>query len=273
VTVPTPLIRLSGVGKRYGRGEPVLTHVDFEVPAARVIGILGANGTGKSTLLRILAGVSHASYGTVGGTPSVGYLPDRFPGGQRLSARAYLHHLARIRGLADWSGIEPLLNRLALVGGPDAPLRTLSKGNAQKIGLAQAVLPRPDLLILDEPWSGLDVGTHTVLGELVAETRDRGSSVVFTDHRPDVVRQHADEVYRLVAGRLEPLETHPDHTRITLRPVAPEVDDWSAEPGVHTVLAEVDRVVLTVDAKQADAVLLRALSGGWSVEEVAQCSR
>ncbi|WIX80682.1 ABC transporter ATP-binding protein [Amycolatopsis carbonis] len=266
----TPLIRLVGVGKRYGGGELVLDGVDLTVPAECVVGILGANGSGKSTLLRILAGVSRASLGTVEGTPSIGYLPDRFPGGQRLSARSYLRHLARIRGLADLSMIDPLLERLALVGGPDAQLRTLSKGNAQKVGLAQAVLPRPDLLILDEPWSGLDVGTHAVLGELVAETRARGASVVFTDHRPAVVRENADAVYRIEGGRLTAVDgvTEPA-TRIVL---AGTGTDWTAEPGVRHAIAEGPHVVLTVDATSADAVLLRALSGGWSVREVAPCS-
>ncbi|WP_027928233.1 ABC transporter ATP-binding protein [Amycolatopsis benzoatilytica] len=265
------MIRLGGVGKRYGSGEPVLAHIDFTVPAGTVIGILGTNGSGKSTLLRILAGVSRPSYGEITGTPATGYLPDRFPGGQRLSARAYLRHLARIGGLADLSGIDPLLKRLALVGDPNAQLRTLSKGNAQKVGLAQAVLPSPELLILDEPWSGLDVGTHSVLAELVAETRARGASVVFTDHRPAVVREHADEVYRLESGRISPLETHPERRRITLLPVGSDGDNWSAEPGVHSVSDEAGSVILTVDAKHADAVLLRALSGGWSVQEVAPC--
>ena len=65
MTAPTPLIRLSGVGKRYGSGEPVLTHIDFEVPAGQVVGILGANGSGKSTLLRILAGLETPDGGTV----------------------------------------------------------------------------------------------------------------------------------------------------------------------------------------------------------------
>ncbi|WP_245633736.1 ABC transporter ATP-binding protein [Amycolatopsis jejuensis] len=268
----TPLLRLTGVGKRYGSGEPVLAHVDLAVPAGRVIGVLGTNGSGKSTLLRIMAGVSRASYGEVAGRPAVGYLPDRFPGGQRLSARAYLRHLARIRGIRDLSVIDPLLERLALVGGPDAPLRTLSKGNAQKIGLAQAVLAAPDLLVLDEPWSGLDVGAHAVLGELVAETRARGASVVFTDHRAAVVREHADDVHRLESGRLALLDVQPEHTRITLLPLSAEFGDWTAEPGVHTAVDEGDCVVLTVDAKHADAVLLRALSGGWSVREVTPCS-
>ncbi|UOZ09041.1 ABC transporter ATP-binding protein [Amycolatopsis sp. WQ 127309] len=266
------MIRLKGVGKRYGRGNFVLHDVDLSVEPGRVVGILGTNGSGKSTLLRIMAGVSHATTGTVTGSPRIGYLPDRFPAGQRMSARAYLRHMGRIRDLTDLSAIDPLLERLALVGGPTAPLRTLSKGNAQKVGLAQAVLVRPDLLILDEPWSGLDVATHAILGELVDETRARGASVVFTDHRPQVVHDHADVVHLMAAGRLteENPETTAPATRIVLRGHG---TDWADEPGVRHAVVEGAQVVLTVDVDSVDAVLLRALKDGWSVREVAPCSR
>jgi ABC-2 type transport system ATP-binding protein len=262
------VIRLMGVGKRYGRGDFVLRDVDLSVEAGHVVGVLGSNGSGKSTLLRIMAGVSHATTGTLTGTPRIGYLPDRFPAGQRMGARAYLRHMARIRGLTDLTVIDPLLERLALVGGPAAPLRTLSKGNAQKVGLAQAVMVRPDLLILDEPWSGLDVGTHAVLGELVAETRARGASVVFTDHRPPVVHDHADVVHLMDQGRLTAESAEPT-TRIVLRGHG---TDWAGEPGVRHAVAEGAQVVLTVEVVSVDAVLLRALKDGWSVREVAPCS-
>ncbi|RSM66318.1 ABC transporter ATP-binding protein [Amycolatopsis sp. WAC 01376] len=267
----TSLIRLERVGKRYGRGEPVLVDVDLDVPAGHVVGVLGSNGSGKSTLLRILAALSRQTSGAVVGGPRVGYLPDRFPAGQRMSARAYLRHMARIDGLVDLSAIDPLLDRLALVGGPDAPLRTLSKGNAQKVGLAQAVLSEPELLILDEPWSGLDVEAHAVLGEIVAETKERGASVVFTDHRAAVVHAHADDVYRMDAGLLTRVETRAENaTRIVLHGSG---GDWSSEPGVSQAETEGEKVVLTVEAGHTDAVLLRALNRGFSVREVAPCSR
>jgi ABC-type multidrug transport system ATPase subunit len=262
------VIRLAGVGKRYGRGDFVLRDVDLTVEPGHVVGILGSNGSGKSTLLRIMAGLSRPTTGSVTGTPRIGYLPDRFPAGQRMGARAYLRHMARIHGLGDLSVIDPLLDRLALVGGPAAPLRTLSKGNAQKVGLAQAVMVRPDLLILDEPWSGLDVGTHAVLGELVAETRARGASVVFTDHRPQVVHDHADVVHLMDGGRLTAESTEPT-TRIVLTGTGPA---WTDEPGVRHAVTEGRQVVLTVEVTHVDAVLLRALKDGWSVREVAPCS-
>jgi ABC-type uncharacterized transport system ATPase subunit len=165
--------------------------------------------------------------------------------------------------------VDPLLERLALVGGSTAPLRTLSKGNAQKVGLAQAVLVRPDLLILDEPWSGLDVATHAILGELVDETRARGASVVFTDHRPQVVHDHADVVHLMDQGRLTADSAQPA-TRIVLRGNG---TDWADEPGVRHTVTEGGQVVLTVEAGSVDAVLLRALKDGWSVREVTPCSR
>ncbi|OXM51472.1 ABC transporter ATP-binding protein [Amycolatopsis alba] len=268
----TSLIRLEGVGKRYGRGEPVLVDVDLDVPAGRVIGILGSNGSGKSTLLRILAALSRETSGTVVGNPRVGYLPDRFPAGQRMSARAYLRHMARVDGFVDLAAIDPLLERLALVGGPDAPLRTLSKGNAQKVGLAQAVLAEPELLILDEPWSGLDVEAHTVLGELVAETRERGASVVFTDHRAAAVHAHADDVHRMDAGLLTRVETSTKTENATRIVLDGPGGDWTAEPGVSQAVADGGKVTLTVEAGHTDAVLLRALNRGFSVREVTPCS-
>lgn len=265
----TALLTLSGVSKRYGKGELVLDGVNLSIEPGRVLGILGMNGSGKSTLLRILAGVSRESGGTVTGRPNVGYLPDRFPAAQRMSARAYLRHLGRIRGLPSLSEVDKLLERFAVVGGTRVPLRQLSKGNAQKVGLAQAILVQPELLVLDEPWSGLDVEAHAMLGQVVAETKARGASVVFTDHRPAVAHTHADEVFRIEQGKLalDKREYSGPDVRILLH--GPGVGDWHAEPGVVTAVFDGPKVELTVPADRSDAVLLLALRRGWSVREVA----
>ncbi|RZQ64973.1 ABC transporter ATP-binding protein [Amycolatopsis suaedae] len=253
--------RLAGVGKRYGGGGPVLTGVDLEVGTGEVVGIVGRNGSGKSTLLRILAGLSRPSAGTATRSGRVGYLPDRFPGASRMSARAYLKHMARISCVDDRAA--ELLERLELAGGPDTPIGRLSKGNAQKVGLAQALLGDPELLVLDEPWSGLDTVSHGVLGEIIAETRDRGASVVFTDHRPDLAHRQASRVLELSGGSLRPAHGHRRRIRLT-----GGTGDWAAEPGVHVENAENGHVDLSVDADRSDAVLLTALRRGWSVREV-----
>lgn len=144
------MLRLEAVSKRYVRGRWVLQKVDLEISAGEVVAIAGANGSGKSTLLRLLAGLSRPTSGSVSGQPEViSYVPDRFPPNERLSAMECLTHLGRVRGLRTSvaaARADQLLDRLELVGGKHSPLRTLSKGNAQKVALAQALLVAPQLL-------------------------------------------------------------------------------------------------------------------------------
>ncbi|AIJ20148.1 ATP/GTP binding protein NosF' [Amycolatopsis methanolica 239] len=201
--------------------------------------------------------MSRPTSGTVTGRPRVGYVPDRFPASTRMSALAYLRHLGRISGASE---VDPraLLDRLALAGGPRAPLRQLSKGNAQKVGLAQALLTQPDLLVLDEPWSGIDPDAHGVLAEIIAETSARGASVVFTEHRDE--RAHATEVHRLTGGVLTTVDRA---ARVVLRGSG-EVD----LPGVLATRRTGDHVELTVAAQRTDELLLKALNSGWSVARV-----
>ncbi|WP_029138545.1 ATP-binding cassette domain-containing protein [Nakamurella lactea] len=275
------VVRLAGVTKRYGRQPPVLRSIDLAAAPGQILGIVGANGSGKSTLLRLLAGLSRPSDGRVIGSPTVGYLPDRFPAAQRLSGRAYLRHMARIGGLTDLSGVERLVERLDLVGGPDTPMRRLSKGNAQKIGLAQAVLGDPQLLVLDEPWSGLDVAAHGVLDELITQTRARGAAVVFADHRRDLVARVADRVVEAADGTLREVEL-PGRTpgvdeagRVATGPIRIElaggdVAGLASVAGVIRVERDGGVTVLAVAPAHSDAVLAIALDRGCSVRGVRQ---
>ncbi|MFD2418042.1 ATP-binding cassette domain-containing protein [Amycolatopsis pigmentata] len=244
------MLRLRDVGKRYGRGAAVLTGVTLEIAPRQMIGVVGTNGSGKSTLMRLVAGLSRPTTGTVEGIPSVGYVPDRFPGGTRMSALSYLRHLGRIGKVSDVDKkATELLERLALEGGPRAPLRELSKGNAQKVGIAQALLGEPELLVLDEPWSGLDPAAHTVLAELLAEAKERGAGVIFTEHRDDLARAHTSEVFELSGGTLHEASAEPS-ARIVLR-----------NPGGRLVTSN-------VPLGRSDEVLLKALQRGWSVVRV-----
>lgn len=291
--------RLTGVAKRYRRGGgAVLGGVDLDIAPGDVVALVGGNGSGKSTLARIVAGLSRPSEGTVTGTPTIGYLPDRFPGGQRFSALDYLTAMGRIGGLPTATGrarARTWLDRLALAGGPDVPLATLSKGNAQKVGLAQALLTEPDLVVLDEPFSGLDPDAHAALGDILDELRRSGSAVVYTEHRADRARAHATRACALAGGRLGALGG--DTVRIVLRRTAaaaalrpshagivrvaelsgaadggPEDDGHGGNDGGHTGGHGGGHggghVELTVDAGACDAVLRDALSTGWSVVEV-----
>lgn len=267
----SPLLQLDGVRKRFGP-KVVLDGVQLAPVAGEAIGILGANGSGKSTLLRILAGAARPSSGTVSGSTRTAYVPDRFPSRQRMSAGLYLRHMGRIRGLSAREAgqrADEWLTRLSLEGGSRTPMRELSKGNAQKVGLAQALLSRPDLLVLDEPWSGLDTEAHGALAEITAELTTGGTAVIFTDHRPDVVRSFATRAYRLADGRLHPLEELDPVARIVLRePENGTGQDWSEHPGVRSVHSGQNAVDVVVSPDERESVLLTAIRRGWGVLSV-----
>jgi ABC-2 type transport system ATP-binding protein len=179
-------VRLESVGKRYGFRQPwVVRDVSLEVPAGRLIRLEGRNGSGKSTLLRIAAGVSLPSTGRVTGRPHTGYVPERFPGAFLFSGRDYLMHMGRIHGLRGASvaaQVDDWLDRLDAAGYARAPLRSMSKGMCQKMAVAQAMLSRPGLLVLDEAWTGLDQAARATLDAAVAERVGDGGTVMFVDH-------------------------------------------------------------------------------------------
>jgi ABC-type multidrug transport system ATPase subunit len=260
---------LTGIGKRYGGGGWVLSDVDVDLPGGEVVAVAGGNGAGKSTLLRVLVGLTRPTVGSVDDRPrAVGYVPDRFPPHDRMSARSYLTHMGRIRGLRTKVAAHragDLLDRLALVGGADTALRRLSRGNAQKVALAQALLVAPDLLVLDEPWSGLDASAHGVLAEIIAEVRERGGCVVFTDHREAVTSAYASRVYGISGGRLAERGPGPDLARVELRRSGQDPLDLAGLPGVADVRPAEHTVTVLVADEHCDGLLRAVLAHGWSV--------
>ncbi|WP_186318908.1 ATP-binding cassette domain-containing protein [Streptomyces sp. SAJ15] len=201
-------MRLHGVGRRYGLGGPwVLRGVDLELPSSGLVRVEGVNGGGKSTLLRLLAGIDAPSAGRITGRPRAAYVPERFPAALPLTALGYLTHLGRIHGLertaarraaGDW------LERFDALGHADTPLAALSKGTSQKVAVAQALLAEPGLLVLDEAWTGLDQSARGVLDRAVQARVAAGGLVVFVDHDPLRLAGAADVAYRVADGGLLP---------------------------------------------------------------------
>jgi ABC-type multidrug transport system ATPase subunit len=201
-------MRLEAVGKRYGLRQPwVVRDVSADVPAGRLIRLEGRNGSGKSTLLRVVAGVTAASAGRVTGRPALtGYVPERFPGGLPFSGREYLRHMARVHGLRGEAGrrrVELWLERLGADGYADQSLGSMSKGMCQKMAIAQALLPSPGLLVLDEAWTGLDTAARAALDEAATGRVADGGTVLFVDHDPARLAGRATERWQLDGtGRL-----------------------------------------------------------------------
>ncbi|MGW6722427.1 ABC transporter ATP-binding protein [Streptomyces sp. NPDC054995] len=182
-------MELRGVGHRYGLGGRwVLRGVDLALPARALVRMEGGNGAGKSTLLRLLAGIDAPAEGQITGRPArTGYVPERFPAALPLTATGYLVHLGRIHGLRTAEAKRKAGEWLIRFGAAEharTPLAELSKGTSQKVAVAQALLAAPDLLVLDEAWTGLDTAARAELDRAVAERVAAGATVVFVDHDP-----------------------------------------------------------------------------------------
>ncbi|MFI7451564.1 ATP-binding cassette domain-containing protein [Nonomuraea sp. NPDC049714] len=197
-------MRLTNVSFRYTRrDQPVIQGVDAQLAPGDVIELTGANGAGKSTLLRLLAGLTRPTGGTITGRPAVvGLAPDRFPAEQPFTVSAYLNHMSRIRGGARW---EPWAERLNMAELLDVRLVALSKGSGHKVGLAQALMADPGLLLLDEPFAGLDADTREALPPIVEELSRRGVIVIASDHQGGLRGLPSARRWSLSEGRLQEL--------------------------------------------------------------------
>jgi ABC-2 type transport system ATP-binding protein len=205
-------LSVRALGKRYGRIE-ALANVDLEVAEGELVGLLGPNGAGKSTLVKIACGlvrptsgdarVSGAPAGSAAARAAIGYLAEmfRFPGWATADEVLELHQrLAGANGGA--AERSRLLELVALADARDRRVETMSKGMQQRLGIAQALVGRPRLLLLDEPTSALDpVGRRTVR-ELLEEVRGRGISVLLNSHLLSEVELVCDRVAILLGGRI-----------------------------------------------------------------------
>jgi ABC-2 type transport system ATP-binding protein len=205
-------LALSGLTKRYGRHE-ALRGVDLEVGEGELVGLLGPNGAGKSTLTKIACGLVRPSAGTVAVTAPFGYLAElfRFPGWCTADEVLLLHQrLTSSEGGAAERG--ELLELVRLEEDVDTRVEEMSKGMQQRLGLAQAMVGGPRLLLLDEPTSALDPGGRRTVRDLLEELRRRGVAVLLNTHLLSEVERVCDRVVIIdkgavvAAGRPQDLE-------------------------------------------------------------------
>jgi ABC-2 type transport system ATP-binding protein len=208
-------VRLDGVWVRYGRGAWVLREVSVSVEPGQTVVVLGRNGVGKSTLLQLAAGVLRPQRGAIRNRPrTVGWVPERFPADQPFTVRGYLAAMGALRGLPGAearSAVDWWTERLGLTPYLGVKLPELSKGTAQKVGLVQALLRRPDLLVLDEPWEGLDAATRDVVPQLVDEVVAAGGVVLLSDHRGETARLPGAVQWTVVDGTVIAGAPTPSH--------------------------------------------------------------
>lgn len=207
----TAAIEITRLHKRYGR-HTALHGLDLRVAPGTVFGLIGPNGAGKSTTLRMLVDVIRPTSGSarvLGEDPRqggaalrrrIGYVPGELRLEGRATGRRLLDFYAEVSGRVAPGAVSELADRLGVDLG--RPVHTLSKGNKQKIGLIQAFMHRPELLILDEPTGGLDPLVQREFLQMVREARDAGQTVLLSSHVLSEIQQAADEVAVLANGRV-----------------------------------------------------------------------
>lgn len=265
-----------GLTKVFG-GVPALQGLDLDVPQGTVFGYLGPNGAGKTTTIRLLTGLLRPTSGSASILGAdvvlerdrvhkqIGYLPGEFAAYPDLTPRAYLHYLAELRGGVDWSYTELLIKRFDL--DEQRRIKDLSHGNKQKVGLIQAVMHHPELVVLDEPTQGLDPLMQQEFIRLIRETRDEGRTVFLSSHLLDEVEALADQVGILRSGRLLVVEDVASLKGKSLRRIdlvlERQLPSRSLEmlPAVRTIETFNSTVRVTVEGSTADLLRVAAPYG------------
>ncbi|MGE3807119.1 MAG: ABC transporter ATP-binding protein [Gemmataceae bacterium] len=201
-------IEIDNVTKSFGTHVAVRA-LSLTVPAGCTYGFIGPNGSGKTTTLRMIMRILHPSSGsirvlgestTLAANDRVGYLPEERGLYKTMTVRAGLRFFAALKGSRDRQAIDDWLERLGLADWAEKKIETLSKGMAQKVQFIAAVAAQPDLLLLDEPFSGLDPVNLEVLREAVLEQRRRGATVVFSTHDMSMAEKMCDYVFMIYQG-------------------------------------------------------------------------
>jgi ABC-2 type transport system ATP-binding protein len=215
------MLELQRVSKSFA-GYPVVRQVSFTLAAGEIVGYLGRNGAGKSTTVKMIAGLLEPSAGRilfhgrdiVGQLPvfkaRIGYVPEQSDVYPHLSAEEYLLLVGRLRSIPEAelrAKIDRLMQLFGLAIDMYLPMATYSKGMRQKVVIAAALLHDPDILLLDEPLSGLDVSSTLVMYELLQELAAAGKAILFSSHVLDVVERICHRVMILHQGRLAACDT------------------------------------------------------------------
>ncbi|MEU5675414.1 ABC transporter ATP-binding protein [Micromonospora sp. NPDC047762] len=270
----TRTLRLDGVDRSFGDRQ-VLRNVSFEVSAGRMTGFVGANGAGKTTTMRIILGVlapdaGEVSWGGTALTPQdrrrFGYMPEERGLYPKMTTREQVTYLGRLHGLdaaAARRSTDALLDRVGLGERGDDLLETLSLGNQQRAQIAAALVHDPEVLVLDEPFSGLDpLAVETVVAVL-RERASAGAPVLFSSHQLDVVERLCDDLVIIgdgvirAAGSRQQLRDSYTVPRFEL--VVEHDAGWVRDhPGVTVVELDGARVVFDLPAGTDEQPVLRA---------------
>ena len=277
------MLELDGLTKRYGE-VVALDGCGFSVRPGRIVGFLGPNGAGKTSAMRAIFGLLRLDEGTVTwmGRPVThdarrrfGYMPEMRGLYPRMPVRRQVIYFGRLHGLgkaAAAGAADRWIARIGLEERAGSRVDDLSHGNQQRVQLVTALVHDPELLVLDEPFSGLDPLGVEEMSRILRERAERGSAVLFSSHQLDLVEHLCDDVAIINQGRVAlsgPVRTLKD--RATHRRVEVDMDSSLALtptlPGVRLVESRGTRHVLRVPAEVGMDEIMTALPDGRTVRE------
>ncbi len=288
----TAIIEGEGLTKRYGNKRGIL-NVSFRVEEGEVFGFLGPNGAGKTTTIRLLMALLHADSGTariagldcwqqsVAIKKLIGYLPGELSLDPNLTGGQILEYLGHLRGGVDQTYLKQLIQRFDV--DPTRKFRQYSSGNKRKIGLIQAFMHRPRLLILDEPTSGLDPLNQQEFDHMVIEARNAGQTVFLSSHILTEVEQTCNRVGIIREGqlvrvgsvaelkdikRLEVVITFADVVPVEAFQQLPGVEQVQQLPDGHTLRVTVLGALDTVVKAAAQHPIVTLTSHEPSLEDI-----
>lgn len=267
------LIQARAVGKSFG-AQTLFTGAELTLAPGHCIALIGHNGCGKSTLLKILAGLVRPSGGRIDRRPglSLGYVPEHFPK-MNLHAEQYLLSTGRIEGLGKaeiQARCKELFVDFHMLGMTRTPLKYLSKGTLQKVGVVQALLGDHDVLLLDEPLSGQDLASQQVFIEKMEALKARGCALVLSCHEPFLVSRLAERVYEIRDQQLQEVSLSEE------RFLPKDVLIFGFDPGIQSIPGflspypvETRPGCLHITAPQhgSNGVLLEMLRAGFQLKE------
>lgn len=282
------MLHVKNLTRRFGTNTAV-NNVSFVVPAGHMTGFVGANGAGKTTTMRMIMGVLAAHGGEVllDGEPltaqlraGFGYMPEErglYPKQPVIDQLVYLGQLHRMSARGARAGALELLERFGLADRSKDKLEALSLGNQQRVQIAASLLHRPTVLILDEPFSGLDPLAVDAMVELLRERTAEGVPVLFSSHQLDLVDRLCDSLVVLQKGEVVAAGSGTELRAGAVqrhRLTAPPDAGWiREETGVTVIDVEGSNAVLEIqDAPTAQRILAKAMARG-TVEEFAPIRR
>ena len=258
--------------KKSFSGKEVLHGISFSVESGRALGLLGRNGAGKTTTIRILMDVFRANEGEilmdgkpfVPGKYQIGYLPEErglYPKRKVIEQMVYLAMLRNVPKKKATANAKKWLKRLEVAQYENKLLETLSKGNQQKVQLASILVCDPEIVILDEPFSGLDPVNSQILQEVVQELIEDGKIVIFSSHQMSYVEQFCEDIVIInqgevvLEGNLDEIKRSYGKNRLVLKDTERTVEEFSEY--CKQQLSD----VLTVNGQTKEAVIVKLTEG------------